>query len=216
MSSDMNPSSLGKCSWFSGVSFEPGFTYTLFSGAEIFQKHRRIWQELPQNDNLNPGSEGVHAQWTRVQLKNEPRVQGIHLNPGSHAPNALFQGLFAPVGRTCFSRTKIADAESTSFTSMGSQVRVLLRPPNMRNPNFKPVGGGFGFFVLMGDVEDIWQDYSGMLKLLWSTMEKGGKQMEIEFQVAADKVKNFTESAKSRLVKQVEEYTIEIINSTFP
>lgn len=36
--------------------------------------------------------------------------------------------------------------------------------------------------------------------------------MEIKFQVAADKVKNFTESAKSRLVKQVEEYTIEIIN----
>ena len=50
---------------------------------------------------------------TRVQMPGRP----------------LYQRLWSLFGNSSPSRTTVAAAESTSFTSMGSQVRVLLRPP---------------------------------------------------------------------------------------
>ena len=32
-------------------------------------------------------------------------------------------------------------------------IRVSYAPPNMRNPNFKPVGGGFGFLVFINELD---------------------------------------------------------------
>jgi len=34
------------------------------------------------------------------------------------------------------------------------QVRVLYRPPKQYNPNLLPIGHGFGFIVLMEEIED--------------------------------------------------------------
>jgi len=39
-----------------------------------------------------------------------------------------------------------------SLTCGRSQVQVLYRPPYMRNPNFRPVGQGFGFLVYITDI----------------------------------------------------------------
>ena len=89
-------------------------------------------KEAPQGPDVEqsePGSNGFHLKWTRVHFSFETRFHGFHLNPVSHARRAWFQGLSRPVCNSCFSRTKLPWAESTSFTSMGSLVRVLLRPP---------------------------------------------------------------------------------------
>ena len=38
------------------------------------------------------------------------------------------------------------------FTRMRSQVRVLLSPPYMKNPNYFTIGSAFGFFVYIKDI----------------------------------------------------------------
>ena len=42
--------------------------------------------------------------------------------------------------------------ESVRFASERSRVRVSSGPPYMRNPNFRPVGQGFGFLVYITDI----------------------------------------------------------------
>ena len=42
--------------------------------------------------------------------------------------------------------------QTVNLLSVTSVVRIHLPPPNMRNPNFFPVGIGFGFFVYIKDI----------------------------------------------------------------
>ncbi len=42
------------------------------------------------------------------------------------------------------------DSGSSDFTVI--QVRPLLPAPNSRNPNTKPIGEGFGFLFVFGDM----------------------------------------------------------------
>ena len=58
--------------------------------------------------------------------------------PGTKPGNGLFYGVFRALVCTSLSGTILLRAESTSFTSMGSQVRVLLRPPqSVRKHSFR-------------------------------------------------------------------------------
>ena len=41
---------------------------------------------------------------------------------------------------------------------------------------------------------------------------KGGETLEIKYEIADDKIRNFTDSAKSRLQEQSQKYTLEIIS----
>ena len=69
-----------------------------------------------------PGCRGCRR--TRVQIPGKP----------------IYQRLWSLIGNSSFSRVKLPRAESTSFTSMGSQVRVLLRPPQtLENTTFSRV-----------------------------------------------------------------------------
>ena len=48
---------------------------------------------------------------------------------------------------------ELADAlDSGSSGGNSIQVQVLLPAPNSRNPNLKPVGEGFGFLFVFGDM----------------------------------------------------------------
>ena len=62
-----------------------------------------------------PGCRGCRR--TRVQIPGKP----------------IYQRAWSLIGNSSFSRVKLPRAESTSFTSMGSQVRVLLRPPTRKS-----------------------------------------------------------------------------------
>ena len=42
--------------------------------------------------------------------------------------------------------------ESARFAIWRSGVRSPLGPPYMRNPNFRPVGQGFGFLIYITDI----------------------------------------------------------------
>ncbi len=42
----------------------------------------------------------------------------------------------------------------SSMTDMGGcSPLVASAPPNMRNPNFQPVGGGFGFLISVSNID---------------------------------------------------------------
>ena len=42
--------------------------------------------------------------------------------------------------------------QTVNLLLIASVVRIHLPPPNVRNPNFFPVGDGFGFFVYIKDI----------------------------------------------------------------
>ena len=42
--------------------------------------------------------------------------------------------------------------QTVNLLLIASVVRIHLPPPNERNPNFFPVGDGFGFFVYVKDI----------------------------------------------------------------
>ena len=42
--------------------------------------------------------------------------------------------------------------QTVNLLLIASVVRIHLPPPNERNPNFFPVGDGFGFFVCIRDI----------------------------------------------------------------
>ena len=42
--------------------------------------------------------------------------------------------------------------QTVNLLLIASVVRIHLPPPNIRNPNFFPVGDGFGFFVYIKDI----------------------------------------------------------------
>ena len=44
--------------------------------------------------------------------------------------------------------------ESVRFASEKSRVRIPSGPPKQYNPNLVPIGHGFGFIVLMEEIED--------------------------------------------------------------
>ena len=49
---------------------------------------------------------------------------------------------------------ELADAlDSGSSESNFMEVQVLLPAPNRRNPNLLPIGEGFGFLFVFGDVQ---------------------------------------------------------------
>ncbi len=70
-----------------------------------------------------PGTDPKRTPLSRVQLY-----------PGTKPGNGLYSGVFRASVSTSFSGTILLRAESTSFTSMGSQVRVLLRPLEVESP----------------------------------------------------------------------------------
>lgn len=54
-----------------------------------------------------------------------------------------------------------------------------------------------------------------ILQLCYAYLQKfnkGGRTLEIKYEIADDKIRNFTDSAKSRLQEQSQKYTLEIIS----
>lgn len=54
-----------------------------------------------------------------------------------------------------------------------------------------------------------------ILQLCYACLQKfneGGRTLEIKYEIADDKIRNFTDSAKSRLQEQSPKYTLEIIS----
>lgn len=54
-----------------------------------------------------------------------------------------------------------------------------------------------------------------ILQLCYACLRKfneGGRTLEIKYEIADDKIRNFTDSAKSRLQEQSQKYTLEIIS----
>ena len=48
--------------------------------------------------------------------------------------------------------------------------------------------------------------------LCFQKFNEGGRILEIKYEIADDKIRNFTDSAKSRLQEQSQKYTLEIIS----
>ena len=80
-----------------------------------------LWPALPCAYGRTPVYKMVCTSVCKRKMHTPPKMK--------KARNSHITRDFQEYAHSCVPRTTVAAAESTSFTSMGSQVRVLLRPP---------------------------------------------------------------------------------------